>query len=366
MKLIFAFNALTLLIGSVHAGSRAWEVDLATSSSAASSINKRAISILPGNGNGASRRWPDKTLTYAYADKDAQKKLAGIFSAAIEIWGELRDNINGFKYKLISIKDCEKKRSECLVIHYNDKGQLSSTVGIQPVDKSVGYLGPVMHLSDKEHVGNLDANVNAAHELGHAWGLWHEHQNPNFWYTSNFGEVGWIMQLQGKYFPTENYKCENFKDYEQALEKLKQHNAGLQDHDQIPVELLCRSPGTSRMFGFSAAEWVPQANSGRLPDREFDPDSIMLYPSGAGGKGDARPGSDNRLPILTYSDGTPIPLRKGPSPRDFEKLIELYGRDLSREPVQLLNDRASTQSGYFKKLRLGGILRGGSTKSGIC
>lgn len=38
-----------------------------------------------------------------------------------------------------------------------------------------------MNLSDRTDVGMLDVVANDAHELGHAWGLLHEHQNPAFW-----------------------------------------------------------------------------------------------------------------------------------------------------------------------------------------
>ncbi|KAM0187754.1 hypothetical protein ACHAPA_011117 [Fusarium lateritium] len=362
MRLILLFNALALLlVGQVHAGSSIWEVNTA-------SLSKRAISIHPGRGNGAVRRWPDKTLTYAFANREAEDKLTGIFAGANEMWGELRENGNGFKYTKIGIKDCEKKRAECLVINYNDKGYLSTTVGVQPVDKNNGYFGPVMHLSDKEHVGNLDATVNAAHELGHAWGLWHEHQNPNFWHTSEFNERGWISHFHGEIFETKDYKCENFNDYEESHERMIKYNQGLKDEDKanaISVESLCRSPATARKFRFSAMEWAPQANVGREPDSSYDAASLMLYPSGAGGKGDARRGSDNRLPILTYPDGLPISLREGPSPKDVSKLLDIYGRELMDKPV-LLSDKANPQRGFFDLTRVKDALRGGDTKAGLC
>ncbi|KAK7425111.1 hypothetical protein QQX98_000025 [Neonectria punicea] len=370
MRVAFILGAISLLASSAEAGSRLWEVNQARASNIAADLKKRAVSIRPGNDhddNGAVRRWPDKTLSFAFENSKANNKLKGIFHEAQEIWGVLREN--GFSYNEVSMSKCKSYRDECLVITYNDKGILSSTVGIPPVNKAKdkSYVGPVMRLSDKEeNVGNLNANVNAAHELGHAWGLYHEHQVDKWWKTSDLGEIGWLYLYTGDVFHTANYHCKNLKDYDTARDKLAKSlgKNSRDDLDEQDVAKLCRRYSEASKFGFSAMEWVPLQRETMDVDAEFDKDSLMLYPSGAGGIVDGD-GADPRRPILTYAEDERIPIRHGPSTQDIGKLLALYGTEY-RGTSKLLNDKDSSWKRELKKVRSKLSIKGGDTAQGLC
>ncbi|KAF5677568.1 zinc-dependent metalloprotease [Fusarium heterosporum] len=361
MRLTHIVANLALLAGFVKAGSRLWEVNPTTITPDAESFDKRAISIKPSDSNAGVRRWPDKTITYAYVDKEAEQKLSVILQGAMTIWQDLDQH--GFLYDKIEMKACKRRRTECLVIHYNDQGRLRTTVGIQVVEKGNPYVGPTMHLSDREDVGNLNANINAAHELGHAWGLYHEHQNDKLWGLSDLTNNPAPYLLTGDTFATEDYHCDNLKGYEDAHAKMQ--TAREEGKETAPLTSLCYYSSVAQRYDFDAVDWMPQDSGEMSWDGTFDPDSLMLYPSGAGGKGDAAPGRDNRLPILTYPDGKRIPLRRGPSTGDTKKLIELYGSQYVPD-TELLNDKSSTMKNRFNKLRNALSRKGGDTKDGVC
>ncbi|KAM0350175.1 hypothetical protein ACHAPU_003340 [Fusarium lateritium] len=363
MKLTHTVTALALLTRLVEAGSRLWEVNPTAIALTAKSLDKRAISIKPSDSNAGIRRWPDKTITYAYADQEAQEKLTMIFEGARNIWQSLE--INGFSYSKVDLKACKRKRTECLVIHYNDQGRLRTTVGIQVVERGDSYVGPTMHLSDKENVGNLNANINAAHELGHAWGLYHEHQNDKLWGLSDIHMIDNPAPylLSGETFETKDYHCENLKGYEEAHERMK--TAKEQGEEAAPLEWLCYHQSVARKYSFDALDWMPLDSSGKSWSGAYDPDSLMLYPSGAGGKGDAAPGRDDRLPILTYRDGERIPVRRGPSHGDIDKLIEIYGSKYVPD-TELLGDKSSTKKNLFSRIHSKFSKKGGDTKDSGC
>jgi hypothetical protein len=95
-------------------------------------------------------------------------------------------------------------------------------------------------------------------------------------------------------------------------------------------------------YGFSAADWLPlpppYKHTQGVPiwnagEDDVDWDSIMLYPSGAGGIGSARaPASpdedpevyDQRLPVLRKNNGDKIRPNAVPSPGDVAGIRYLY------------------------------------------
>ncbi|KAF5614763.1 zinc-dependent metalloprotease [Fusarium sp. NRRL 52700] len=360
---------LPLLVSCAQAGSHFWEASHATPERTDGVLSKRAVSIKASDksDNAGAHRWPEKTISYAYSTDEAEEKLEAIFEDAKGLWNQLI--VNGFKYKKLKLSKCKARRSECLMIHYNDQDKLRTTVGLRPLDED--FEGPSMHLSDKLDVGNLNRASNAAHELGNAWGLWHEHQVPEWWGQSTADEY-WGGFLTGTELMTGDYHCENLKDYEEALDRMAE-DQGLNSREELPkteVNKLCRLQATAEKYRFNALDWVPSWKGGMDRDKRFDRNSLMLYPSGAGGKVEVIFGAtnedykDERLPVLTFPGGERIPTRERPTGQDIEKLIWLYGTDyvgVSR----LHNDGSSMFKGLIKKLRKTS-LRAGHTEQGMC
>lgn len=370
MRLCSLFLLLPLFYSCAQAVSQLWEASHATLKRTDGALLKRAVSLKASDDhdNAGAHRWPQKTISYAYSTDEAEEKLETIFEDAKSLWNQLI--VKGFKYKKLSLSKCRARRKECLLIHYNDQGVLRTTVGLRPLDED--FEGPNMHLSDKRDVGNLKRASNAAHELGHAWGLWHEHQVPKWWGQSTTDEH-WGPYLTGTELMTGDYHCENLKDYEEALDRMAE-DKGLKSReelDQSQINELCRLQDTAGKYNFNAFDWVPSWKGGMDPDDTFDKKSLMLYPSGAGGKGEVIFGDpsddvkDERLPVLIFPDGERIPTRERPSDQDIEKLIWLYGTDyvgISR----LHNDGSSRFKGLFKKVRSKMSLRAGDTEQGMC
>jgi hypothetical protein len=219
-----------------------------------------------------------------------------------------------------------------------------------------------MHLSDSFSVGNRDPIMNIAHEIGHAWGLYHEHQNFMRWKTSpehSGGQSTWAGYTGDK-FHTNRFNCKNLKDYETKLAEVIA-KAG---SDSTDKETMCTSQVVAGRYKFSAMEWLPHNLVGMKADPLYDPDSLMLYPSRAGGKGDASETSDSRLVVLTYADGSEIPVRQGPSDWDISRLVDLYGTS-SKGSSEPYNRKGSKMENLFRKTR-GESTRAGDTKGGLC
>jgi hypothetical protein len=361
MLLFFFFNILAIcfLACPASAGSRRWEMPLHQIRGNATLLAKRSVTVTPGSAAGDTRIWPEKTITYAFADSTANHRLKALFVQGGEVWARLKHY--DFQYKEISTSKCKADRLNCLMIHYNTKGVLSSTVAKPPLrSDDPKYEGPVMHLSDSFAVGNRDPIMNVAHEIGHAWGMSHEHQNYKFWKTNDEHknpESGW-QNYDGDIFHTNKFNCKNLRDYQDVLEKLPQ------DDFDFELTRICSSQAAAKRYGFSAMEWLPMGLVGLKPLPKYDPDSIMLYPSRAGGSGDASETTDNRLIVMSYADNTEIPVRQGPSDWDINSLVTLYGAE-NRAASEPYVKKGSSKENVFRRMR-GESTRAGHTEGGLC
>ena len=269
-----------------------------------------------------------------------------------------------------------------LHIHYNDYGRFSTTLGIPVVDAqeiadnpATAVRGPTMHLSDKEGVGQENTPANIAHELGHAWGLAHEHQNPYYWEQSDIFGPSWNIPLHKEktYFETADFNCGNLEDHykiHKSVQVLIDTETDDKEREVLQKEYdnLCILRGVANKYGFSAADWLPVDNTVNMfRDKQFDPDSIMLYPSRAGG-GDNGP---NRRVIMKYkADSMPdqiIPLRHRPSNMDVDRIVLLYGEPAPSTLEVPHNSGSSEYQGRLKGARSSDeFFRAGDTKDGTC
>lgn len=191
-----------------------------------------------------------------------------------------------------------------------------------------------MNLSDREDVGMLEVVANYAHEMGHVWGLLHEHQNPAFW-AMPYSTSGVVNNFR--------FNCQNLKDYAAIAAKL--NNAD-------DLDAACRTRNAAADDKFSASEVLPILGGGLGESNlgEIDRQSIMLYPSGAGGTGPASPGNDGRAAVLLYADGSRIEPNLQPTRKDVDGILRLYNNDWGTTNPTLPNEPGNPKSNIFKKI----------------
>ena len=302
-----------------------------------SAVEKRWLTITPRE-NGASL-WPEGTIRYCFPDEATKEKLFNDLKAAAALWYSNGLPEESFKFNEVSRTECQSNRAWVLLIQYNDEGKLGTTPGIQPLDPSEPtYRGPSMRLSDKDNVGMLNVISNYAHELGHAWGLLHEHQIPYYW-TAPYSP-----------FPKElfTFDCQALKDYGSMTQKFADPNKQRE---------LCTNRLAASKEKFTASDYLPILGGARSPgayfptDDDVDWESIMLYPSGAGGIGSASPGNDQRRPVLLRkSDGSKIPINLTPSGKDVNALKDLYSKNWPTINPTLLNEPSNPKQSKFKRI----------------
>jgi len=153
-----------------------------------------------------------------------------------------------------------------------------------------------MNFDPSATYGTLDIESNLAHEIGHAWGMVHEHQRPMAWLGGSNGFPDGTAAPGAELI---EFNCANLADYQVKV-------------GNDPVSLACGSATAAQNIGFSAEEILPFSGYGPavgggsvqlMSDGGpgFDWDSIMLYPSRAGGipNNDANNPNDPRAIVMT-------------------------------------------------------------------
>ncbi|KAL8730075.1 MAG: hypothetical protein Q9166_004274 [cf. Caloplaca sp. 2 TL-2023] len=323
---------LLALVSCVSAGHGWWERSIKhnVADKETSTLEKRYFIIQP---QGTLRVWPNAEIRYCFDSDQTRQRLLYSLQAARDRWYAAGLPENRFKLTEVSASECKDRRSEVLLITYNTEGRLATTPGLPPLDANdPEYKGPSMTLSDSTNVGMLEVIANYAHELGHAWGLLHEHQDPTYWsmpYSTQSISSRWTFQ------------CQNLKDYAEVAARLSADD----------MTEACRSRTKAAAEKFSAAEYLPILGRGRGEGVGSSPDmtSIMLYPSGAGALGSASPGNDQRQAILLNNDGSRIPINLQPSRRDIDGILKLYDTDWGTTNPVLIDQPSSSKFSRFKE-----------------
>ncbi|KAL7622474.1 hypothetical protein AAE478_007980 [Parahypoxylon ruwenzoriense] len=320
---------------------------------------KRATPIQDGPGNADTHLWPGAVIRYCFASEDIKEKLFDDLMAARNLWYQQGLDERVFRFDEVSDTECRDNRANVLLISYSpvSESNLATTPGIPPVRP--GFDGPIMVLTDNPNIGLLDVPANYAHELGHAWGLIHEHQNPYYWEQGNYpagkAEAGKAV------FGSMNFNCQNLMDYETAMSAVESRIRNQVDGQGESVygadrQAICTSAAVARDYNFSAANYLPcRASVECAPTNtdasDVDWDSIMIYCSGAGAKGSASaPNVDDRLPILMHPGSGKIPRNLVPSQRDIKNLNDMYKRQAIRDGP-LLGHVKNKQNNAFSRLK---------------
>lgn len=248
----------SLFAGYVIAGSRIWQPPINDNAA----LQKRYFHVNPdANIRGYEATvWPDKTIRVCYRDRATKDKFHLDLMAAHQIW--VRAGLGeDFRIEAASDADCadQEKLKDCLLVSTGDS--LATTPGFPTEDsfrRKSGNRGPEMSLSDDQTIGMLSKVPNYAHELGHSIGLYHEHQNPNFWATGDqikYAEGGTVFGPSNN----NNWRCQNLKDYTSAVIGLVVQNPrGQQNVDRSD---LCKDWAYAKSAGFSAGEYLPMPAS---------------------------------------------------------------------------------------------------------
>ncbi|KAI9704277.1 MAG: hypothetical protein M1836_007138 [Candelina mexicana] len=253
----------------------------------------RALSISPLT-PGIGVPWPNHLVRYCFKDVDTDRALNGLVVSAWNLWrnaghinlldiqkvGDCKTHINGY-YPLRIVR--------------NTNHILRTSLGAKPgPDDRDG--NPVNYLrfdsTNVRNIGFQDNIINMAHELGHAFGLHHEHQR-----TDAHDHIRFV--------------CENLEHYEEKKKK------GEDMHD------LCTSKMAADAAKFEAGDFIPLAQLvGLNQSQAYDPKSIMHYGTYFGSK------SKHFWPkkkVLTDLKGKELAFQATkPSEMDIERINWLY------------------------------------------
>jgi hypothetical protein len=198
--------ALLFLAVHVQAGSHAWEASLQhpepvqhnnvevdaagyaiRSETTTKRINKRYVGLWPTD---FTKLWPEKTVSYCFATKEGRSKNQKYIREAAKMWH--RAGLHRDVYKWEEVADpgpdtCvgNSDRAGILVINEqpDNRDWSDATVGVEPVDadEDPAYTGPNLNIGSRADVSTRGKTAVVAHEMGHVWGLHHEHQYRGFW-----------------------------------------------------------------------------------------------------------------------------------------------------------------------------------------
>lgn len=324
-------------------------IPLTDSITANATIHKRWLGFKAGSGNADDKLWPGRKLRYCWESQATKDILNDDLIEAASRWSNSGLSDSGFTYQDVGIvgsaSACTSDRTNVLLIEYSapgpGEGQSRMATSVGKIPAGVGTDGPTMILTDDDTMGMLDRVANYAHELGHAWGLHHEHQNPFFWERAYGNQDGNI-------FGANNFNCQNLKDYDKVQAKIQAKidadptglGSVLYGND---FQLVCTSRAKAKDYKFSAYDYLPIPYSELLvpssSTEDVDWDSLMIYPSGGGGSGSASAGGpDNRAPILRQANGEPIAIHLNPSAGDVAGLQQLYAQEEVTDDGPLLDD----------------------------
>lgn len=278
--------ASTVFSGCVYAGSWAWQPKVNTSFGSI-----EITEPLSGTVNGIaadkklhelskrygypsrlseSRPWPGCTIRYCFVDDNTERVLFLDLKAAIEKWYTSGLSRETFKWEKVDRAKCFRERSNHLVITITQVPSHSTTLGYKPA--SPRFPGPSMNLYNGELTA-LDRIAGFAHEVGHAWGLHHEHQLPKYWFSKDGFENA--NGGDSAVFGIGTFHCQRLADYAERAAHVRD------DHKQpeTTVQKLCTHYSTAELYSFSAVNWLPEISALMITDAEEGVDwaSIMVY-----------------------------------------------------------------------------------------
>ncbi|KFY41183.1 hypothetical protein V495_05036 [Pseudogymnoascus sp. VKM F-4514 (FW-929)] len=294
-------------------------------------IMKRYYTVIPVDGPSYNpTTWPDSTLPYCFENDNARTQLEHLIESAWKIW-----QASGVNYRIDmgEYNDCPPaengavpRNPKYLLVRAVSDGKILTSVGTQLFKEG---MGPLMRFDPSPAVAMRDPVANMVHEIGHAWGFFHEHQRTSFWKIGEYADAtGNENQVK--------FVCENMEGYDDIADRLD----GTKDD-------ACHSNFKAKDFGFLGHEFFPMKLpfSEELDDGDYDWKSVMLYASKIGGR------DTGNGPATVYtraSDDKVIPYNKTPSQKDVNRFNAMYSEDAPWPNPCLINQGCSPKKAAFK------------------
>lgn len=281
---------------------------------------------IPGPFDDRYALWTNKKITYCFdlsIPTDEKAKLKGTIESAWQLWetrgmGDMRMDEGDATF----CGDSNNQRNY-LMIQIPSSGGVSTTVGQQ----SRNYMRLKSYATLQTYASQNPVQI-VAHEIGHAWGLFHEHQRKNLWAEDHGGTA------PSNYF---TWNCQNLADYSYLLGRL----------DPAKMGILCRKQSEAALYQFSASNFLPDKAS--IYGGDFDSASIMMYASDAGGIS----GANGKATVFTGPGGTTYGYNMAPSLEDARNLRAMYEQGDTSGKATFKALFKSAKSSMFKKVALG-------------
>ena len=198
-KLIQCVFCLLALCWSTYAGHGSWEPPRQSQAAGSTAfdpgLNKRYLIIQP---HGTLRTWPNGgEIKYRFENDATKKKLLYNLEAALDRWYAASLPEDKFQLTEATAVEFLVRRSSVLLITSNDQGQLSHHArGCPAKDDPRSELQRPDHDPERPHRTSAcsTSSPTTRTKLGHAWGLLHEHQTPQFC-ADPYGQHGRLQPL---------------------------------------------------------------------------------------------------------------------------------------------------------------------------
>ncbi|KAI9037270.1 uncharacterized protein KD926_000707 [Aspergillus affinis] len=286
--------------------------------------------------------WPGGVVPFCWENDATRLEFIRDLHHAMNLWYTAGLPEPRFRFYEVSYEDCMRDRRNSLVIHKADGPlEFATTVGKYTGPPSDLLPGSVAYFNSETEIpsGRVARNTIAekiAHEIGHIFGLYHEHQDPYFWRPPS---------------PVFEIVCPSIEGFEQATEHL----------DIVEIygpDGICVNQHTALYRGWNnVAHFLPileLAHLARPPpphvpeNSDVDWDSIMLYPSTT-----ALNQNRGGFTLRKAKNGRAyrIPIKRAPSTMDVQGLIYLYFAAEQRQLPRLYHDPRSEYYTAFQNLQ---------------